>query len=154
MTQTWPTCGSNFDISQEKVLIDSQGSSVKIRTILDRQKQKSLNMALIWPKHGPNMVTILYDHKVQFVGPVWLFSENLDQIKQGLFMAKTRASHGPFNQFFLNLHECVQGSFLPNVRVLESILKDIFIFLTDSGTQGHDIDIELCTWPEARGQAN
>ena len=49
-------------------------------------------------------------------------------------MAQTWASHGPSNQHFLNLNYMVQGCYMPNFRVLVSILKDIFNFLTQALT--------------------
>ena len=47
---------------------------------------------------------------------------------------------------------------MPNSRVLASILTDIFNFVTESVTESvtqsvTESDVELCTWPEARGTA-
>ena len=47
------------------------------------------------------------------------------------FMAPTWSPHYPPNLFFLNLNDCVQGCFMPNFRVLASILTDIFNFVTE-----------------------
>ena len=47
-------------------------------------------------------------------------------------MAQTWASHGPSNWLFLNLNYMVQGCYMPNLRVLVSILTDISNFLTQA----------------------
>ena len=50
-------------------------------------------------------------------------------------MAQQLASHGPSNWFFLNINQMVKGCYMPNFRVLVSILTDIFNFVTNSATQ-------------------
>ena len=70
-------------------------------------------------------------------------------------MAKTWFWHGPCNWCFLNHNQCAQGCFMLNFRVLASILTDIFNFVTHSVSNSvTEWDVELCTWPEARGTAN
>merc|ERR1712082_267714 len=73
-------------------------------------------------------------------------------------MAKPWSSHGPPNWFFLNNNQCAQGCSMPNFRVVASILTDIFNFVTHSVSKSvsqsvTESDVELCTWPEARGTA-
>ena len=63
--------------------------------------------------------------------PLWSFKLP----KLGPFMAQTWSSHG-LHGFFLNLNDCIQGGFMPNFRVLASILVDILNYLPEGGTQG------------------
>merc|ERR1711954_487160 len=55
--------------------------------------------------------------------------------KYGPFMAKKWSSNGSSNWLFLNLNQCAQGCSMPNFSVLQSILTDIFNFVTQSGSQ-------------------
>ena len=48
-------------------------------------------------------------------------------------MVQIRASHGSPNLLFLNLNDCVQGCYIPNFRVLASILTDFPNFLPEKG---------------------
>ena len=51
--------------------------------------------------------------------------------KIGPFMVQTWSSHGPPDWFFLNINSCIQGCFIPNFRVLASILTDISNFVSE-----------------------
>ena len=74
--------------------------------------------------------------------------------KYGPFMAKTWYSHGFSNWFFLMLNQCAQGCSMQNFTVLASILTDIFSFVTQLLRPSvAEWDVEMCTWPEAKGKA-
>ena len=80
MAQTWPLYGPINPTLNGILLFDLCDSPVKIWAISGIQKQRfckiSQNMALIWSKHGPNMV-LLIGHIIDMsIGPISLSPES------------------------------------------------------------------------------
>merc|ERR1711954_608800 len=104
-------------------------------------------MALLWPKHVPDMVLQIDSSLIIInmpkdapcqISQFWLYPIvpfSKKGPKYGPFMAKTSSSDGPSNWFFLSHNQCAQGCSMPNIRVIASMLTDIFIFVTQSVTQ-------------------
>ena len=65
MAQTWPLYDPNNVTFNDNLLFGLHDSPVKI-----------LAMALIWPKHGPNMVLLIGNNIDMSLGPISLNPES------------------------------------------------------------------------------
>ena len=100
-------------------------------------------------RHGPdmvlNMVTIIRYYRILFIWYLVVLQSKFEALqtgkskdtaeiaKIGPFMVQTWSSHGLPDWFFLNICSFIQGCFIPNFRVLASILTDFSYYLLEKG---------------------
>ena len=87
-------------------------------------------VALLWPKHGPDMVLQIGSSWILINVPrdvpcqishclVYLVAPFPRNVKIWPFMAKTWFSYCPSNLFFLSFNQCAQGCSMPNFTLLD-----------------------------------